>query len=207
MRTSPDPSTLPASTHAGSLRRWAPWVGVGALLVLSVVALRVEGQPWWCACGEPGPWITDVWTRHCSQHWADPYSITHVSHGLIFYALFAWLTPRLRLGWRLAGAVAIATLWEIVENSPPVIERYRTATMSLEYLGDSVANGVGDTLSCVLGFFIAHRAGLLAAAAIFVATELLLLWLIRDNLTLNVVMLLWPLDAVKAWQSAGQAVG
>lgn len=192
-------------SHAG-IARPAPWLAIAGIFGVSVVALRVEGQPWWCACGEPRPWITDVWTSHCSQHLSDPYSVTHLSHGLIFFFALAWAAPRLAMAWRLAIAVGIAALWEVVENSPPVIERYRTATMSLEYLGDSVVNAAGDMLACLAGFFVAHRIGLLFTAGLFVATEAALLALIRDNLTLNVLMLFWPIDAIKAWQSAGQAV-
>lgn len=173
------------------------------MILASAVALRVEGRRWWCACGEPWPWITDVWTSHCSQHVADPYSLTHVSHGMLFYGALAWLRPRWEMRWRLCIALAIAASWEILENSPLIIERYRAATMSLEYLGDSVVNALGDILACGVGFFIARWLGLLKSLLTLVASEVLLLVLMRDNLTLNVLMLIYPVPAIKAWQAAG----
>jgi hypothetical protein len=181
-------------------------VGAALAIVASMLALlRHEGRVWSCACGEIKVWSPDVWSRHCSQHLLDPYSITHHSHGLIFYWLLAW-TPgvrRLDVWWRWTIAVFLAAAWEVAENSAWVIDRYRTATMSLDYLGDSVLNSVADVGCCAAGFWVARALGWKRTLALFAATELLLLWLIRDNLTLNVVMLLWPLEGVKAWQTAG----
>lgn len=167
------------------------------------MALRVEACRWWCACGQPWPWITDVWTSHCSQHLADPYSLTHISHGMLFYGALAWLRPRWEIGWRLCIAVAIAASWEVLENSPPIIERYRATTMSLDYLGDSVMNALGDILACGIGFFIARWLGFLRSVLMLAASEVFLLILMRDNLTLNVLMLVYPVPAIKAWQSVG----
>ncbi len=171
--------------------------------MVTAAALAIEGRIWWCACGGLQPWISDVWTSHCSQHVADPYSVTHISHGLIFYFALAWALPRLSMAWRLCIALGTAAAWEILENSPMIIERYRQATMSLEYLGDSTVNALGDVASCGLGFFLARWLGLIKSLIFFVATELLLLALMRDNLTLNVLMLIYPIDAIKQWQSAG----
>jgi predicted MFS family arabinose efflux permease len=98
-------------------------------------------------------------------------------------------------------AVGVAAAWEVVENTPMVIERYRTVTMSLDYMGDSIANSVGDVAACMLGFVIAKWAGWKWAMGIFVVTEIALLFVMRDNLTLNVLMLFWPIEAVKQWQS------
>ena len=165
----------------------------------------IEGRIWWCECGRPWPWITDVWTRHCSQHLADPYSITHVSHGMILYGLLAWLLPRWDLRWRLWIAVGVAGAWEVLENSPPIIERYRTATMSLDYMGDSIVNSLGDTIACGLGFFLARRLGLVRTAAVFLSSEVILLMMMRDNLILNVLMLIYPVEAIKDWHSFGHA--
>ncbi len=176
---------------------------MAAIAALTIVLLKAEGRRWWCACGRPWPWITDVWTSHCSQHLLDPYSLTHLSHGLIFFMAFALICPGVSFAWRLCMAVAIASGWEILENSPLIINRYRTATMSLDYLGDSVGNSLGDILSCFLGFFLARRIGLVWTLALFAAIEIVLLALIRDNLTLNVLMLVYPVQAIKAWQSVG----
>jgi hypothetical protein len=175
------------------------------MLLVTVALLRGEGRRWWCACGRPWLWISDVWTSHCSQHLFDPYSLTHVSHGLILYPLLTWLRPRWSTAWKLRAIIAIAAGWEVLENSPFIINRYRAATMSLDYLGDSIANSLGDIFSCVVGCLIARRMGALGSALVFVGIELLLLVLMRDNLTLNVVMLIRPVPAIKAWQTAGHA--
>src|SRR5689334_13899566 len=160
-------------------RRSLPWVAISAMLVLTVGVLRLEGRRWYCAGGEWWPWVTNVWSKHCSQHPFDPYSLTHISHGLIFYGLLYLLARRLSLTWRLFIALTIAAGWEILENSTFIINRYREATMSFDYLGDSVTNSVGDIVSCGLGFFAAHRLGWRGALIIFLSTELLLLFLIR----------------------------
>jgi Protein of unknown function (DUF2585) len=193
----------------------APWIAVALTVAAMIVAMKVQGRVWFSTTGVVTLWWSDVWSAECSQQFADPYSVTHVSHGLIFAGVFAWLGRTLgRRGftsasdwrWQFAGAIAVAAAWEAAENSAFVIERYRSVTMSLEYLGDSVFNAVGDLCSCALGFFIARRLGVWKTALLFVASELLLLWLIRDNLTLNVVMLISPIDAIKQWQVAGSGL-
>lgn len=208
----PDPASVKAPRSPGSAsignrdgRHWgrAPWIVLTAILITTVALLKAEGRLWWCECGHPWPWITDVWTSHCSQHPADPYSLTHLSHGLIFFMALALICPRLSIPWRLCIAIAIASAWEVAENSSFVIDRYRTATMSLDYLGDSVANSLGDILSCWAGFFVARKLGMLRSLALFAAIEIILLALMRDNLTLNVIMLVYPVQAIKAWQSVG----
>jgi hypothetical protein len=138
---------------------------------------------------------------HNSQHLLDPYSFSHVSHGILFFGLCAWLLPSLALGWRLVVATAIEAAWEIVENTQFVIDRYRAATISLDYYGDSVGNSFGDVLSCLVGFLLARYLGLWRSIALLIVLELVLLFWIRDNLLLNVVMLIHPIDAVKAWQN------
>jgi hypothetical protein len=199
--------------NAPSRRDWiAPSILIACVMVAMVAMMRYQGRVWFSTTGAIKLWHSDVWSSECSQQWTDPYSITHMSHGLIFAGLFWWLaklggrfgiTWLGRTHWQLAGAVTIAAGWEVLENSSFVIERYRTATMSFEYLGDSIFNAVGDVFSCAVGFFVARRIGLAWTIALLVATELLLLLLIRDNLTLNVIMLIKPIDAIKQWQSAG----
>ncbi|MBS0189977.1 MAG: DUF2585 family protein [Planctomycetes bacterium] len=166
------------------------------------------GRIWWCECGGWSPWVSDIWSRHCSQHLVDWYTFSHVSHGLLFYVglrtLSRWLPARWRNaftpGWWFVAAILLETGWEILENTPLVIERYRAETASLNYTGDSIINSVGDILACAAGFAIARCLGCARAVILFVALELLTLWFIRDNLTLNVVMLLSPIEAVRAWQ-------
>lgn len=183
----------------------APWVVIACVSCLTVMLLRLEGQRWWCACGEARLWIGDVWTNHCSRHLADAYTLTHFSHGLIFYAVFAWLLPKWSIGWRLCASIALAAAWEVFENSSFVINRYRDNTMSVEYLGDSVINSLGDILACVLGFYFARRFGMLAALLAFIAIEVALMLAIRDNLTVGTLMLAWPIEFIKEWQMAGSA--
>ena len=174
------------------------------LLVVGLMGiLHLQGRIWWCACGEPSVWNGEIFSGHTSQHLVDHYSFTHVLHGVLFFGLAWWLFPRWRFGWRLWFAVLIEAVWELVENSPMVIQRYREATIDKGYLGDSVLNSAGDLLSCAIGFLIAARLGLKKSIVFYVAVELLLLFWIRDNLTLNVIMLLHPIEAIKEWQAAG----
>ncbi len=174
-----------------------------AILAAATLGLWLEGRIWWCECGALWPWITDVWTSHCSQHLADPYTLTHVSHGLILGGVLAWLCPSSHVLWRLCIATAIAAAWEVLENSPPIIERYRAATMSLDYMGDSIVNALGDVLACGFGFFVARRLGFLRSLFVFIASEAFLLVLMRDNLILSALMLIYPVPAIKAWQTVG----
>jgi hypothetical protein len=185
------------------------------VLVIMGIAMRLEGRIWISESGAIQVWQGNVWSSECSQQVFDPYSITHASHGFLFAGVFAWLGTRLARakpgaawaatpGWQLTLSIAVAAAWEILENSSFVIDRYRTVTMSLEYMGDSILNAQGDVLSCAIGFFVARQLGVVKTVALFLATELLLLWLIKDNLTLNVLMLIYPVEAIKNWQSAGQ---
>jgi hypothetical protein len=175
----------------------------GAAVVLSAAAasLHLLGRRVWCQCGEPFLWSGDINTSHHSQHLADPYTFTHVSHGLGFYALLR-LTP-LTPAWRFVAALAVEAGWEIFENTRFVIDRYREATISLDYYGDSIVNSLGDIGACALGYAIAARLPWRWSLALFLVMEIGLLLTVRDNLTLNILMLLWPLDAVRRWQAGG----
>ena len=180
--------------------RAIPWVVALAAMAFTVVILRWEGRRWWCACGELYLWASNIDSSHCSQHLFDPYSFTHIEHGLIAFSLLTWLRPGWSVSWRLCATVLYACGWEILENSTFIIERYRAHTLALNYLGDSVGNSMGDILSCAAGFAIASKLGVRRSLALFVVLEVLLLLIIRDNLTLNIVMLLYPVNRVKAWQ-------
>jgi hypothetical protein len=180
-------------------RALAACAGIGAV---TVAVLWAMGRRWWCACGSASPISLDVWSAHNSQHLLDAYSGSHFQHGLVFYAL-AWLALRGRApGASLAFAVALEGAWEIVENTPMVIERYRAATVSLDYTGDSIANSVSDLATCALGWLVAWRLPALGTIAVYLGIEIAMLVAIRDSLILNVIMLLWPMEAVKAWQSS-----
>jgi hypothetical protein len=176
------------------------WAATAVLLAVLVVLLRLEGRAWWCSSGDPGVWVSDAWSSHTSQHLLDPYAFTHVLHGLVFWWVIAWIWREGPAVWQASASVLVEAAWEAIENSNAVIDRYRTATAALGYTGDTVANALGDTLCCALGFWVARRVGWIWSAALFAATELALLITIRDCLLLNVLMLLYPIDAIRQWQ-------
>jgi hypothetical protein len=161
------------------------------------------GHPWICECGYVKLWHGETVSSENSQHLIDWYTSSHLLHGLIFYFVL-WLVVR---AWpqsvRFTIALAVEAGWEIIENTPWIINRYREATISLDYYGDSVINSVVDILAMIVGYFIAARAPVWVSVAILVATEVWLAVAIRDNLTLNVLMLVYPLDAVRTWQGGG----
>jgi hypothetical protein len=192
---------MQAKPSIQTLLKVRPWVAIAAILAITAFQLHQQGRVWWCACGQMNPWAGDIWSSHNSQHWLDPYSFTHVLHGVLLCGLLAWLLPRLPLIWRLTLALAVEALWEVMENSPVIIQRYRAATIGLGYEGDSIANSLADILCCGLGFLLARRLGFRRSAVLFVVTELVLLVWVRDNLSLNVLMLTYPIDAIKAWQT------
>ena len=183
-----------------SRRAW-PWLAVAAALSAAALQLRGQGRLWWCSCGRILLWSGDTWSADNSQHLFDPYSITHVLHGFAFCALLAWAAPRMRWEWRLCWTILIEALWEIVENTDFVIRRYREATAALGYTGDTVVNSLGDILACGLGFLLARRLGFRRSLALFALTELALIFWIRDSLILNIIMLLFPSDSIRAWQA------
>ncbi len=172
---------------------------LGALLVVHALTLHVMGRIVWCKCGF-GLWTSEAWGSETSQMLADPYSATHVLHGILFYAGLWLAAPRVSLRTRFLVAVLVEVAWEVFENTPFVIDRYRAATASLDYTGDSVLNSIGDVLSAILGFWLAARLSWKWTLALVIVTELVLLVTIRDNLTLNIVMILYPVEAIKQWQ-------
>jgi hypothetical protein len=169
----------------------------------TAVVLLLMGREPWCPAGDFALWSFEVQSQHNSQHLLDWYTPSHISHGLLFFVLLNWLLPQ---NWKHC-AVYIATCleagWEILENSPLIIERYRSATMAFDYFGDSVANSVADIAWCVGGFYLAKKLGLWKTLLLFLFFELFTLYCIRDNLTLNVIMLISPIDAIKTWQTGG----
>jgi hypothetical protein len=185
------------------VKRMLPWLAIGLVLVAAIYQLRSQGRLWWCSCDYLLLWSGDPWSSDNSQHLLDPYSFTHVLHGFVLCGLLAWLAARLSSVWQLWLAVAIEALWEVVENSEFVIRRYREETAALGYQGDTIVNSLGDILVCGLGFVLARRLGLRWTLALFAVTEVMLSFLIRDSLLLNVLMLIYPIDAIKAWQEAG----
>jgi len=178
-------------------------LAASVLVVLAAAILLAMGRNPMCTCGTVELWVGGRDSPKTSQMLADWYSLSHVVHGLLFYAALWLVARRWPVERRFLVAVVIEAAWEITENTPMVIDRYRTATAALGYTGDSVINSLSDIAMMAVGFFAARKLPPWAAVALLVALELLPLAVIRDNLTLNVWMLLWPNQALAAWQAAG----
>jgi hypothetical protein len=156
-----------------------------------------------CTCGTIDLWVGGRDSPKTSQMLADWYSFSHVAHGLLFYAALWLVARRSPLEWRFLAALIVEVSWELLENTPMIIDRYRTATAALGYSGDSVINSVSDILMMVVGFLVARKLPAWASIALLVVIELIPLYMIRDNLALNVWMLLWPDAALRTWQAGG----
>lgn len=177
------------------------WLFVAlAILLIQIVTLYLMGRVPICTCGYVKLFEPGVNTPGNSQHLADWYTPSHIIHGFLFYGLGFLILRRAPLAARLSLAVLIEAAWEIAENSPMVINRYRDATIALGYSGDSILNSAMDNVFMALGFLAASRLPVWATVTIAIVFELFTGWLIRDNLTLNVLMLVWPVDAIKTWQ-------
>ncbi|WP_370880001.1 MULTISPECIES: DUF2585 domain-containing protein [Shinella] len=173
---------------------------VAAFVAATAAILYTMGQPLICKCGYVKLWHGVVVSSENSQHLTDWYTPSHIIHGILFFGLFTLILRKASINVRLTLALILECAWEIVENTDMVINRYREATIALDYFGDSVINSSADILAMVVGFFLASRLPVWASISIIIVFEAMTTWLIRDGLALNVLMLVWPLDAVKAWQ-------
>ena len=172
----------------------------GVVLLFMVVLLRTQGRLFLCACGYFDIWTIETCSANNSQQLFDPYSLTHVLHGFLFFYLMMLVCRRLKRSWQLLLAIALEAAWEVFENSSFVIDRYRTATAALGYQGDTVINSIGDLFCAVVGFWIARQVGLRNSLILFALIELILILWIHDNLLLQILMLIRPVEAIKAWQ-------
>ena len=180
-------------------RKLLPAILTALTIALAAFQLHRQGRAWWCQC-RGFVWTSSAWGALTSQTFFDPYSFTHLLHGFMFAGLLLLATRKLSTSWRLCITIALESVWEILENTDAVIDRYRHATASLGYRGDTVMNSMGDILCCGIGLVIARKLGWLRSLPIFIATEIVLLFWIRDSLILEIIMLIHPIDAIKSWQ-------
>ncbi len=185
------------STPAKTIK---PFTTAITIVFLAVIWLKAAGRCWLGPDNNLLIWYGEANGPGTSQHFLDPYSFTHFLHGLVFFWFIVLILKNLDFYWRFTLAVAFESIWEIVENSPTIIERYREATIALGYNGDSIINSLSDILMCSIGFYTAAKIGGKKSLLLFILVELLLLVWIRDNLTLNVIMLIYPVEAIKTWQ-------
>lgn len=178
------------------------WLSLAIVAVFAVTALllHLEGRLWICSCDRVLIWAGNTCSSDNSQHFLDPYAFTHVLHGFMFFWLLTWLASRLKPNWQLLIAVAVEAAWEVFENTQFIIDRYREETAALGYNGDTVVNSFGDILCCVVGFIVARRLGFRRSLVVFIALELVLLVWIKDSLLLQILVLIYPTEAIKAWQ-------
>ena len=181
------------------------YIALAIIVIVTALLLRYQGRIWICSDGTIYPWISDAWSDQNSQHLTDPYSFSHLLHGILFFGMLYKLSDKLSWMWRFNIAVLIEALWELLENSSIIIDRYREAG-ALGYSGDSILNSMGDLMSCGFGFWVAYKLGFKKSVILFIVIELVLLFTIRDNLTLNVIMLIHPVEAIKEWQSVMTAI-
>jgi hypothetical protein len=175
-----------------------------AIVIVAIVALVTQGRVWWCQSGDYLPWAWNIWSPHNSQHVIDPYSFTHVLHGVLEFWLIGLVFWKVPMAWRFVIAIFIESSWEVVENTSYMINRYREETVSLNYFGDSIINSLADIASCAIGFVVAYGIRFSRSLSLFVVTELILIFTIRDSLIINLIMLLYPVEAVKLWQMGGR---
>lgn len=183
-------------------------IAVTAFCVLAILAiqaffLKFMGQTTICDCGTVKLWYSDPSGPETSQHIGDWYTYSHFLHGLLFYGLIWLVAPRMPVGYRLALAVGLEAAWEMAENTPMVINRYRESALAEGYYGDSVINSLSDTFATIVGFFVARLSPLWLSILLVVATEIFMAVMIRDNLTLNILQLVYPSQAISNWQVGG----
>jgi hypothetical protein len=193
------PPLLPTNDRS----EYAPVVIIVLIGIATAITLRAMGRIWWCESGDWSPIVLDAWGPHNSQHVVDPYVFSHVLHGVVLFFVFNVSVFRKRPLWGLVWVTALEATWEVFENTPYTIERYRSMTAAVGYSGDSVTNSIADLLACIGGWFLARKIGLVWSIVVYLVLEIGCAIWIRDNLTLNVIQILYPLEFIKKWQSGG----
>ena len=178
-------------------------VATGLVLLLVVGLLRAEGRMFLCDCRHFAVWTSDTCSSQTSQQLFDPYSFTHVLHGFLFFWLMALLFRRMNPRWQVWLAVLLEGAWEVFENTPFVIEKYRTETAALGYQGDTIVNSLGDLTCALAGFLLARKLGVRWSLICFFFVEVVLTLWIHDSLLLQLLMLIRPVQAIKLWQVCG----
>ena len=170
------------------------------VVVSMIVLLRFEGRSFICSCGRFAIWIGDWCSSNTSQQLLDPYSLTHILHGFLFFWLMLLLFKRMPPAWQLWLALLLESAWEVFENTSFVINKYRNETAALGYTGDTIVNSLGDLACALAGFVVARQLGLRRSLIVFVLVELVLILWIHDSLILQILMLVRPVEAIKSWQ-------
>ena len=184
-----------------SIRTYAPHLVAFLIIIILVASIeRLMGHLWICKCGYVSLWYGNTNGSGNSQHISDWYSFSHFIHGMLFYGFLYLVARKMPVSIRFILAVLLEAVWEVFENSSFTINRYRTETAALDYYGDSILNSVFDIINCSLGFLLARKISLRLSIILIITLELFALYFVRDNLTLNVIMLIHPIEAIKLWQ-------
>ena len=181
-------------------KTYFPFIALGLMLVFTAIQLHNQGRLWIAASGKINFWVSDTFSSENSQHMFDPYSFSHLQHGLVFFFLLLWIFQKLSWSWRFFLSASLEAGWELLENSAFIIDRYRNETAAFGYTGDTVLNSVFDIICCSTGFVIAHYLGGKKTIALFVLIEVVMIVWIKDSLMINVLMLIYPFESIKNWQ-------